>query len=262
MKTPILVILLSLQLVACQLCLDGSSCIIDGDACQDGSTCTSVIDSPALSISPPSITDDSIPTPTEPVVETTPLDAPTSIIDDSTTVVEPTITDASSLETTEPSSTSSSEASSSETSTATDDDGAPEETAASAFIQRAERSYPEAEMNAEESVNNAAIELDSYVNAINGDVAPSVEDPERIVLPSCPDVQALAPRGLFDGKGPPKRPTFNCSPKQLNIDVHFKYVGYGLMVNVTRKAALKRRIEKQVSFSSSPVSFYKVEEEI
>ena len=73
------------------------------------------------------------------------------------------------------------------------------------------------------------------------------EGSELVVLPACPAFPVVAKRGWLDQlfPEPPKRPTFNCSPGRLKIDVHFRYVANGFLLVFPLN--IETRIRNQVS---------------
>lgn len=271
-----LVVLFSLLHTLClaaKVCADGSECLNSGDPCGDGSICSvqeDIIASPtslgpdnfttsttAEGIATPTdieTTPTSIETPTEgtPTVETSsveltetspPASEPTSEVTTELTSV-PT-SELSSESTSEPSSTTES---STEEETGTDLGGLPLETAITSPTRSNELDYPAPAYNAEEGLTIMALDLDSYADSLVDDAQSGQS--ERLVLPSCPDSQqaSAAKRDIGDklfGGRPTPPPQYNCAPKSLTIDVHFKVV-WDRTLKQTEKNYVNARIKKQV----------------
>jgi hypothetical protein len=95
-----------------------------------------------------------------------------------------------------------------------------------------------------------AIELDSYANAITSDLPPLPEDdePDRIVLHACPEPDISQKTCIW---WTTEKPHFdNCSPREITIDIHFKFVLDGV-ISASEKANITRRRDKQISIHAS-----------
>ena len=95
-------------------------------------------------------------------------------------------------------------------------------------LELGEPDHTPPEYTAEDRLDLTAHQLNTYANDVatgehaviaDGDPISSV-----VVLPSCPDIAALAD-GNDKVKRATKKKTYDCTPKSLTIKVHFHYVG-------------------------------------